>query len=208
VVLTNILHVDSAEFKAYLSQVGPLYEQLQRVKDGEDKALAGWGNKLGDPFEGYEASRQVGRPNSPRKGSFTSLTLVITPTEGRPSSRRGSGNFSRKSHHGPAPLSTIPNIYFEEDFRLENPRTFDVVGERSDVIAPTSTTVKASNADTPAPRKALATNAILQEKLSWYLDTVEVHMINSISTASTTIFLRSRVPRRTSLGSGRFGWAD
>ncbi|OAX82205.1 hypothetical protein ACJ72_03448 [Emergomyces africanus] len=37
-------------------------------------------------------------------------------------------------------------------------------------------------------RKALATNAILQEKLSWYLDTVEIHLISSISTASTSFF--------------------
>ena len=37
-------------------------------------------------------------------------------------------------------------------------------------------------------RKALATNAILQEKLSWYMDTVEVHLISSISTASSSFF--------------------
>lgn len=37
-------------------------------------------------------------------------------------------------------------------------------------------------------RKVLATNAILQEKLSWYMDTVEVHLISSISTASSSFF--------------------
>lgn len=37
-------------------------------------------------------------------------------------------------------------------------------------------------------RKALATNAILQEKLSWYMDTVEIHLISSISTGSTSFF--------------------
>lgn len=44
-------------------------------------------------------------------------------------------------------------------------------------------------------RKALATNAILQEKLSWYMDTVEIHLISSISTASKSFF--------TALGSLR-----
>jgi vacuolar protein sorting-associated protein 54 len=71
---------------------------------------------------------------------------------------------------------------------LENPRTFDVVSERSEVIRPTQSGSDDSNGAAAAPRKALATNAILQEKLSWYMDTIEVHLINSISSASTTFF--------------------
>jgi vacuolar protein sorting-associated protein 54 len=98
---------------------------------------------------------------------------------------------------GPPPLSTIPAVYFDEDFHLENPRIFDVVSERSEVVRPTqgSDEKGASNGQAAAPRKALATNAILQEKLSWYMDTVEMHLIQSISTASTTFF--------TALGSLR-----
>lgn len=46
----------------------------------------------------------------------------------------------------------------------------------------------AANGAPQPPRKALATNAILQEKLSWYLDTVEIHLISSISTASKSFF--------------------
>jgi vacuolar protein sorting-associated protein 54 len=61
--------------------------------------------------------------------------------------------------------------------------------------APGSDEKGASNGQAAAPRKALATNAILQEKLSWYMDTVEMHLIQSISTASTTFF--------TALGSLR-----
>lgn len=85
------------------------------------------------------------------------------------------------------PVSTIPNVYFEEDFHLENPRTFDIVSERSEIVRQPG-----ANGSIVAPgsggRKALATNAILQEKLSWYMDTVEVHLISSISTASTSFF--------------------
>ncbi|KAM0333003.1 hypothetical protein ACHAQA_001660 [Verticillium albo-atrum] len=105
---------------------------------------------------------------------------------------------SRRGAQGPPPLSTIPNVYFDDAFHLENPRTFDVVSERSEVVrpAPGSADEKgASNGHAAAPRKALATNAILQEKLSWYMDTIEMHLINSISTASTTFF--------TALGSLR-----
>lgn len=87
-----------------------------------------------------------------------------------------------------APLSTVPQVYFDPDFHLENPRTFDIVSERSEIVRPPP----GANGAIPTPgtggRKALATNAILQEKLSWYMDTVEVHLISSISTASTSFF--------------------
>jgi vacuolar protein sorting-associated protein 54 len=87
-------------------------------------------------------------------------------------------------------------VYFEDDFHLENPRTFDVVSERSEVVRPVPGTPDKNVNGAPAPpRKALATNAILQEKLSWYMDTIEVHLINSISTASSSFF--------TALGSLR-----
>ena len=78
------------------------------------------------------------------------------------------------------PLSTIPQVYFEEDFHLENPRTFEIVSERSEIIRDPHVA--------PTGRKTLAANAILQEKLSWYMDTVEVHLISSISTASKSFF--------------------
>ncbi|KAI0190394.1 Vps54-like protein [Xylaria flabelliformis] len=123
--LTNIHHIDVAEFKPYISQVGALYEQLQRIKDSENE--------------------------------------VRTP-----------------------PLSVIPSIYFDEDFHLENPRTFHVVSERCDIVLPDPTIQKASDENVTQPRKVLATNAILQEKLSWYMDVAEVHLIDSISTASVT----------------------
>jgi vacuolar protein sorting-associated protein 54 len=38
------------------------------------------------------------------------------------------------------------------------------------------------------PRKVLATNAVLQDKLSWYMDIVEAHLVDSISRASGILF--------------------
>ncbi|KAF5016597.1 hypothetical protein F66182_11675, partial [Fusarium sp. NRRL 66182] len=67
------------------------------------------------------------------------------------------------------PLSTIPIVYFEEDFHLENPRTFDVVSEKSEVVRQPSKPLAGNGAaiePSTVGRKALATNAILQEKLS------------------------------------------
>ena len=94
---------------------------------------------------------------------------------------------SRRAPLAPTPLSTIPNVYFEDNFHLENPRTFDIVSERSEIVRQPG-----ANGSAVPPgsggRKALATNAILQEKLSWYMDTVEIHLISSISSASTSFF--------------------
>ena len=115
------------------------------------------------------------------------------PTLGSPSEtpqprRRSTGSNPRRAGLAVAPLSTIPNVYFEEDFRLENPRTFDIVSERSEIARPLSGVNGAAVALGSTGKKVLATNAILQEKLSWYMDTVEIHLISSISTASTSFF--------------------
>ncbi|KAG5983977.1 hypothetical protein E4U55_006587 [Claviceps digitariae] len=185
VTLTNIPIVDAAEFNPYLSQVGALYEQLRRVKESEEEA-ANSRRSIKHEEQHQSGSDNLLRPttNSHRRGSASSVTSLGSFETPSPSRRTSSG-LMRKAPQGPAPLSTIPTVYFDEDFHLENPRTFDVVSERSEVIRPPS-----SGKDTisSAPRKALATNAILQEKLSWYMDTIEVHLINSISTASTTFF--------------------
>lgn len=133
--LTNIQHVDASEFQPHVSQLGPLYEQLRRLKESEDEAQPGH------------------KPDRFDMGA----------------------------------LSIVPDIYFDDDFHLENPRTFDVVSERSEIVPPVSTTVK-SNRSATVTSKPLATNAILQEKLSWYIDTVEVHLINSISKNSAAFF--------------------
>ncbi|KAG5924757.1 hypothetical protein E4U61_006930 [Claviceps capensis] len=184
VTLTNIPIVDAAEFDPYLAQVGALYEQLRRVKESEEEVANSQRNSKHEE-QHDSGSDNLLRPKSMshRRGSASSITSLAS-LEAPNISRRASSGVMRKAAQGPPPLSTIPTVYFDEDFHLENPRTFDVVSERSEVI-PTQPSDKAPSAP---PRKALATNAILQEKLSWYMDTIEVHLINSISTASTTFF--------------------
>lgn len=107
----------------------------------------------------------------------------------RPQPKRAtSGGTSRRGPLPVAPLTTIPAVYFEQDFHLGNPRTFDIVSERSEIVRQPPGANGAPLTPGAGGRKALATNAILQEKLSWYMDTVEVHLISSISTASTSFF--------------------
>lgn len=127
------------------------------------------------------------RPSISRQTSLSSLTSADTLTP-----RKRSPSTSGRRPVQATPLSTVPIVYFDENFHLENPRTFDIVSERSDVVRPAAGAPEehkgAANGNAAAPRKALATNAILQEKLSWYMDTVEVHLISSISTASSSFF--------------------
>ncbi|KAK2732870.1 hypothetical protein FQN55_003877 [Onygenales sp. PD_40] len=190
VTLTNIPHVEPQAFQPYITQVGSLYDALRRAKETGD-----------------EGETQLFRSNSSASASGDIDSLLNSQLERRQSGqlpvpdyatprRRSAGQRGR----GPAtaPLSTIPNVYFDENFHLENPRTFDVVSERSEVIRSPKPSEGANGSIEGRPlsnRKALATNAILQEKLSWYLDTVEIHLISSISTASTSFF--------TALGSLR-----
>ena len=191
VTLTNINTVDPAEFEPYLTQVGALYDALQRARENEEEGgtqLLRKGSKSDEFSDLLDPERRSSRPNLSRQASLVSLASSI---ESPPRIRRSSSGPGRRALHAPTPLSTIPNVYFEEDFHLENPRTFDVVSERSEVVRPAPGAPderRTSNGNAVAPRKALATNAILQEKLSWYMDTIEVHLISSISTASTSFF--------------------
>ncbi|KAI3316870.1 Vps54-domain-containing protein [Xylariaceae sp. AK1471] len=197
VTLTNVPHVDASEFKPYLAQVGTLYEQLRRMQESnEDVSDQVFRHGRTDEFAGLADDghlRPGNRPSSSRKTSAASIQLspIDHPSPMTPMRRRSSSGYSRKQAQGPPPLSTIPSVYFDEDFHLENPRTFDIVSEKSEVVPPAPGSAddkRAPNGNAPAPRKALATNAILQEKLSWYMDTVEMHLISAISTASTTFF--------------------
>lgn len=175
VTLTNIPHVDPSAFKDYLARIGPLFDSFQRAR-AEHQATSQ------KPTDSDPA--QTPAPLS-RHSSTTSL---LSPTES-PRPRRRSSAYSRRRLNEPTPLSTIPNVYFEDNFQLENPRIFDVVSEHAEIVKPPpGAAANDQNGAPPPPRKSLATNAILQEKLSWYMDTVEVHLINSISNASSSFF--------------------
>jgi vacuolar protein sorting-associated protein 54 len=192
VTLTNIPHIEPTAFNPYLSQVGNLYEAFQRAKaeaEAEAAPPARRGSKKGNRSESLERSLHTDSPAGTPNLSGT----PFSPNGAPKPKRRTSG--SKRALPAITPLSTIPNVYFDENFHLENPRTFDIVSERSEVVRPVRTTGSEdyganSSLDAPQPtgRKALATNAILQEKLSWYMDTVEVHLISAISTASTSFF--------------------
>lgn len=191
VTLTNITHINSKAFQPYLSQAGSLYDAFQRAKEGvNDGGLHGprkpGASSKSELKGGLSIQASQRRPMS-TSGSAT-VSPLGSPLEPPQPKRRVSGGFPRRGALSITPISTIPNVYFEQDFHLENPRTFDIVSERSEIVRPSSTSSGGMMTPGSSGRKVLATNAILQEKLSWYMDTVEVHLISSISTASTSFF--------------------
>ena len=73
------------------------------------------------------------------------------------------------------PLSTIPAIFSDAGFQLANPHTFSAVCEYADITGVNST-------------ESATTNRILQDKLTHYLDTIEVHLLKEISRRSSSFF--------------------
>lgn len=178
-----------------MTQVGSLYDVFQQAKESNREQETQAGKVKDNDRLGGSRSRE----RRPSVLSTSSRASSPYDTRGRRRSSTGRGRGQAVT-----PLSTIPQLYFDEEFHLENPRTFDVVSEKSDIIkqpakAPGTDGTAANGAIGGEPaqtgRKALATNAVLQEKLSWYMDTVEIHLISSISTASKSFF--------TALGSLR-----
>ncbi|MCJ1314035.1 hypothetical protein MMC25_007715 [Agyrium rufum] len=194
VTLTNIPHVDSSVFRPYLKQAGSLYEAFRRTKEGQEvkgqpKARKPSRDDTKDYFGNALQRRPSTVPQTPSTPRFEpGSPSLASPSETLQPRRRSSGGVSRRAPPAAAPLSTIPHVYFDEDFHLENPRTFDVVSERSEIARPSSGVKGSGTPGTPTGKKAIATNAILQEKLSWYMDTVEIHLISSISQASSSFF--------------------
>ncbi|THY35604.1 Vps54-domain-containing protein [Aureobasidium pullulans] len=169
VTLSNIPKVDPSAFKHYISRLGPLFDNLNRLR------------------RDTKSTQQIHLPASPVLSRHNSAASLLSPTDSPQPTRRSSA-YARRRLNEPTPLSTIPSVYFDENFQLENPRTFDVVSERAEIAPGTAKQEQSANGLPLPPRKALASNAILQEKLSWYMDTVEVHLIQSISSASTSFF--------------------
>ncbi|KAL8648695.1 MAG: hypothetical protein Q9226_005892 [Calogaya cf. arnoldii] len=192
VTLTNIPHVDTSVFRPYLNQAGSLYDAFRRAKESDStlhhrRPRATPKNHEIPSTPMFGSSRRQGSVSSISRSDPASPTLG-SPTERPQVARKGSGGQGRRAPLAVTPLSTIPSVYFEPDFHLENPRTFDIVSERAEIVRPPPGANGSAVIPGTPGRKALASNAILQEKLSWYMDTVEVHLISSISTASTSFF--------------------
>lgn len=81
------------------------------------------------------------------------------------------------------PLSTVPQVFFSSDFDLGQPYTFDLVTERYKQ----STAIGVED-DADVLQYGVVMNHMLQEKLSYYSDVIEQHLIVEIGAKSASFF--------------------
>ncbi|KAK3847864.1 MAG: Vps54-like protein-domain-containing protein [Linnemannia gamsii] len=158
----SIRKVKASEFDSYIKHITPVFERYQ-------------GNRAGarPPQNAIpsldEASQEImNRTESARNPySVPDLSEINEPVPMKPT--------IPAMPDTPA-LNTVPSIFFDPNFNFENPRTFDLVCEQTGPAESRNSTT------------SIVTNSILQEKLSHYLDTVEIHLMTEISRRSTSFF--------------------
>jgi vacuolar protein sorting-associated protein 54 len=173
--------VTYASFEPYLSAVGPSYERHRRYKKSLMEEHIRIGSKetsivAASSFTDLLDSKLLANLAA-SNASTASLDEMLPPTVSQSPMRR---TYRPNLENEPELLNTVPSVFFDPNFSLSNPRTFDIVNENSDLLSRSS----AGKSD----RKSLASNTILQEKLSWYMDTVEIHLITEINAASASFF--------------------
>ncbi|KAG0243420.1 hypothetical protein BGX31_010796 [Mortierella sp. GBA43] len=179
-----VRRVKASEFESYIKHIMPVIERYQ-------------GNRAGSkPSDGTSAHS----PRSPFGSSYESLASHFQPQIMNPSLMQDSIDTIDRiesvrnpysvpelpESKEPMPmkpsmpdipaLNTVPSIFFDPDFNFENPRIFDLVCEQT------------GPSDAKSNATSIVTNSILQEKLSHYLDTVEIHLMTEISRRSTSFF--------------------
>ncbi|CEH16104.1 Vacuolar sorting protein VPS45 [Ceraceosorus bombacis] len=176
---TDLPKIRRADFDTYLNSVQPAWQKLER-----SKRLGRSGKARLDAQEGEEAEGEGGSGEEPR-----------TPKQQHGGARQSieeARSLATGSQRLP-PLSAVPQVFFSEEFNLGNPYTFDLVTERykaSSDLQGSSTFGGAAHGD-EAPDGGVydvALNQMLQEKLSWYSDVVEQHLILEISARSSSFF--------------------
>jgi vacuolar protein sorting-associated protein 54 len=124
--------------------------QLSKLEKAPKEELKEYLNQIGKEYEKYNANRKL-----------TASTLQSLTKEQHVGAN---GDVLEEEKDG---LDTIPEVFFSENFNLDDPRVFKLVTEGQSVEI---------------------MNESLQEKISWYLDTIEIHLVNEISKSSGSFF--------------------
>ncbi|KAI0313659.1 Vps54-like protein-domain-containing protein [Amylostereum chailletii] len=162
VPLADLPRVRRKDFDAYLRAVGPEWERFQRSVELGRSGSARIGESSTSPAPYLEGDLDL-QPSTPR---------TPRPTRVLP------------------PLSSVPDIFFDPNFNLGDPRTFNAVAE---VSPPASSSRASMSSTTPMPLppldpSALAHSLPLLEKLSHHADTLEQHLVDEIARRATSFF--------------------
>lgn len=166
----SIPRIKPSDFESYLTHIGPAFEKYQANKASKEHEeivqdhLSPIEEESPTTKSGQLARRTSRNPYSLPQHVLSSESLLEEDAA------------SKTPPRDLPMLENVPSIFFEPDFCLENPQVFDKVCEGADIVGHTG------------PNPPVSTNSILQEKLSYYLDTVEVHLLREIENRSSSFF--------------------
>ncbi|GAA5800869.1 hypothetical protein HPULCUR_006308 [Helicostylum pulchrum] len=164
----SISRIKPSDFASYLNHIGPAFEKYQSNKTQKENEEIVPEQLL--PIE-EESPTKHGQLNRRTSRNPYSLPQHVLSSESLLDEE------ATKIPPRDLPmLENVPSIFFEPDFFLENPQVFDTVCEGADIVGHSG------------PNPPVSTNSILQEKLSYYLDTVEVHLLREIENRSSSFF--------------------
>lgn len=164
----SIPRIKPSDFESYLNHIGPAFEKYQSNKAQKENEEIVPEQLL--PIE-EESPTKHGQLNRRTSRNPYSLPQHVLSSESLLDEE------ATKTPPRDLPmLENVPSIFFEPDFFLENPQVFDTVCEGADIVGHSG------------PNPPVSTNSILQEKLSYYLDTVEVHLLREIENRSSSFF--------------------
>ncbi|KAI9203421.1 Vps54-like protein-domain-containing protein [Polychytrium aggregatum] len=144
---------------------------------------------ISDVIDRYQYNRAIGlavatEGNPVLGGSQQSQSMTDISTKlsemGIQDSYKGRNDSARKklaSTNAPS-LDLVPAQFFDGSFNLSNPHTWREVTEQADLTRATST----------SSNEMVLTSHLLQDKLSSYLEIVEVHLLMEISQRSQSFF--------------------
>ncbi|KAK4053763.1 hypothetical protein OIV83_001419 [Microbotryomycetes sp. JL201] len=177
IVVNDVRKVSKSEFDQYLAEVAPAWDRWQR-----------------ESRKGKQGTADLRHHHQSRPSTSSELGLGITSSK-----IQDQVPSPPKQLEELPPLDGVPQIFFDPSFNLSNPRTFDLVTERIKVSPNASPALSQdgfdheSASDTvpgvgPSTLADLATDQILQEKLSHYTAIIESHLVREIGLRSSSFF--------------------
>ena len=131
---------------------------------------------IGPEWERFEKNSQLGREGQAQIQPNHSATLPSDEFLSTP--RRSSILIPVQARNIP-PLDSVPSVFFQSNFNLSDPATFNTVTEQDS---------SPQNQDSYADPFTVARSGPLLDGFSHYADTVEQHLVREISIRSTSFF--------------------
>lgn len=168
--LSTVTVVDDATFEHYVDTIEDFYDDFSSAKSLTSQTLSKLDANDSDDGQGSERGAEGER----EKGKETFNPL----------------NEEQEAMLDSNKLSNVPDFYFRDDFRLDDPRVFRKVTENSRFLSLIDDDDDYDNLK--HPNSASGATAVdheqLQDNLSSYLDIVEVNLLHEISKSSENFF--------------------